>query len=1142
MSRRYNPAGRITPFPFKVARLLVAAWFLVPVWLFVVARPMVAQVGSCTPALGEAYLDISNVRARIFNNGGLFYRGEPHVYEVPKGGGAHSLFAGGVWIGGLVDNELRVAASRYGPYEFWAGPLDENGNPPADCTPFDKIWKVSSFDLHRFDEGGVPTVDLATWPTGLGAPTLAPAADDGEDNDRDGRVDEPGEMKEIHQDILQQPLAQRVNRVIDLGAGERPAMIGDQMLWWIMNDRGNVHRMSDTSPIGLEVHATAFAFNHPGHIGNTTFYKVGLHSKVDDPLEAAYIMLYADPDLGNFQDDYVGSDTTLGMGFVYNSDNLDESAISGTGYGAAPPALGYDLLQGPVVPSPGDTAVVSGKLVPDFRNLGMTSFVSYNGSGSGLHREPTDGADFYYSMQGQWAGGEPIREGNDGIDVPQGARVTTFMFPGDPVTRQFWSEVNYDGDGSSIVGGDRRVAMSTGPFSIAPGDQQEIVYGIVWARGSDHLDSITELREADKLAQAAADVNFTRPLAPAAPTLELTPLDGQVALEWSNPPTSNNHLDSYREFDPLADPSSSYYVFEGYEIYQFVGEQDEEGKLIAVYDIDNGVTSIIEDVDGDGINAQTAFGNDSGVHHVHRVSGLTNYQTYHFGVRGYVYNVAANPQVYHGPFARASVVPAAPSSVISEAGLEAELSREEPDIVAQRIEGISDGSVSVDVVNAAVVRDCEYRVEFYALPPGGATTYDVYCDDEKVFDGSASREPAAQRENVFVIDGLAFSIVGPEPDFKDFLAVANGAGPLNPPDMGAYAFGDSPFPHATLPDQDRPIAGYQQSTSNVVWGIHAGGARSDAEYGPPSEGGSFLGRAARGSNFDRIGVFDYEMRFTAAGGFAWRLFEDGEVVAVPFELWRTGIATPDDPSDDVRLLPAICEGCGGGTVDLTYDIGGDHPVSEGADDPATDWTYWYEPTDMSPGQSGYDAAVASDFESGVGDEVLARIVLVALDAGSSPPYPAALPEEGTIFRLVTKKPSQPGDVFAFSTSTFAARAPTLDEQKTRLDEIGIAPNPYRGSSAYEVNKLSDEVRLTNLPDVATIRVFTLSGTLVRTMVKDSPGIRSLSWDLTTDERLPLGSGMYLIHVDVPGIGEHVIKFGVLKWEIDFGNTIELGVF
>jgi hypothetical protein len=392
-----------------------------------------------------------------------------------------------------------------------------------------------------------------------------------------------------------------------------------------------------------------------------------------------------------------------------------------------------------------------------------------------------------------------------------------------------------------------------------------------------------------------------------------------------------------------------------------------------------------------------------------------------------------------------------------------------------------------------------------------------------------------------VIDGLEFSIVGPEPGFDDFLVVANSAGPLDPPDMGAYAFNASGFPHVSLPDVDRPTAGYQQSTTDVVWGMHAGGA--GIAYGPASDGGSFLGRAARGSNFDRIGVFGYEMRFTAAGGFAWRNLEDAATVAVPFELWRTGIATPDDPSDDVRLLAAICEtGCGAGTTDLVYDIGGDHAISGGANDPATDWTYWYEPADLSPGQSGYDTAVASNFASGVGGELLARTVLVAFNAGTAPPYLAELPEEGTVFRLVTTKPSQPGDVFAFSTSTFAARAPTLDEQQAELDEIGITPNPYRGTSAYEVNNLSNDVRFTNMPDVATIRVFTLNGTLVRTIRKESPGIRSLSWDLATDEGLPLGSGMYLIHVDVPGVGEHVIKFGVLKWEIDVGNTIQLGVF
>jgi hypothetical protein len=240
-------------------------------------------------------------------------------------------------------------------------------------------------------------------------------------------------------------------------------------------------------------------------------------------------------------------------------------------------------------------------------------------------------------------------------------------------------------------------------------------------------------------------------------------------------------------------------------------------------------------------------------------------------------------------------------------------------------------------------------------------------------------------------------------------------------------------------------------------------------------------------------------------------------------------------------LPAICEAaCGAGTDELVYDIGGDHAISGGANDPATDWIYFYAPADMSPGQAGYDAFFAGTGD--VGGEILTRIVLVALDAGSAPPYPAELPEEGTVFRLVTTKPSRPGDVFAFSTSTLAARAPTVEEQTSRLADIGITPNPYRGTSAYEVNKLSDEVRFTNLPDVATIRVFALNGTLVRTIAKDSPGIRSLSWDLTTDEGLPLGSGMYLIHHDVPGIGEHVIKFGVVRRDVDYGNTIQLGVF
>ncbi|MYD55453.1 MAG: hypothetical protein F4246_00405, partial [Rhodothermaceae bacterium] len=268
-----------------------------------------AQVGTCTSPLGESYLDINNVRARIFNNGNLFWRGSPHVYNVPKGGGVQAIFNSGIWIGGKVDGQLRVAAARYSNYQFWAGPLDEFGAPPADCAEFDRLYRVSIDDIQDYEATGVITPDLRDWPTGLGAPTYAPPSN-GVDDDGDGEVDEAGETIFV----LNQPLSQRVDRVIDLAGGERPAILGDQSIWWIMNDRGNERRWSP--PIGLEVHATAFAFRTAGDIGNATFYKYDFHHRGNWPFTDVHMAIYSDPDLGNFQDDWVGSDTTLGVGYV----------------------------------------------------------------------------------------------------------------------------------------------------------------------------------------------------------------------------------------------------------------------------------------------------------------------------------------------------------------------------------------------------------------------------------------------------------------------------------------------------------------------------------------------------------------------------------------------------------------------------------------------------------------------------------------------------------------------------------------------------------------------------------------------------------------------------------------------------------
>ncbi len=1119
-----------------------------------IAPETMAQIGNCRPAVGEAYLDVNNVRARLLNNGNLFWRGDPSVYEVPKGGGANAIFNSGIWVGGMVGGQLRVAATQYAWYQFWAGPLDELGAPPADCAEYDRMYKVSRSDIEEYEATGVATPDLSEWPTGLGAPTLAPPGNR-IDDDSDGETDE--EDEQVRFDITV-PLAQRKYRVVDLNGGERPALLGDQSVWWIMNDRGNEHLAggADTPPIGLEVHALAFAFDSGGDIGNTTFYKYDLFYKGDVPLTDTYIGLYSDPDLGNYQDDWIGSDTLRGMGFVWNSDNEDEG---GDGYGI-PPALGYDFFQGPIVPSPGDTAYISGTPRPDFKNLTMKHFVHWFDGPGRVNASPFNGQHYYNYLSGRWKDGTRITLGGHGVvfsDIP-----TDIMFPGDtgsgPASCQFWSECNFDDAGTPRMAFDRRFVMSSGPFTINPNDYQQVVFGIVWAQGENNYDSVQKLKIADELAQAAFDVNFDIPDPPNAPNVTATALDGRVILEWTNSANANNYLEGYRVEDPFAPVGNNEYVFEGYTVYQYDNALDQVGSVIANYDMPNGITRVIDGIPGEPTMV-TAWGTDSGVQTYHTIGGLTNYTTYYFGVQAYAYNDASSPNVYRGPIARIEVIPARSTRVVSEAALEAARSVA-ADVLATHY-GIGNGTVYASVVNPGIVQDGTYTVEFYEAEfgkrPDGAMqekgdiidplpaaelqkaqataatssiTYDIKRDGTVIFDGSAGSSPAPQRVNVILVDGFIFSVLGPTPGFKDFQTSANAAGPLDPPDYGAFGWAGFPDPRGL----GAPERGRQQSTNNSRWGFHAGGASSGL-FGPRSDGSTFLGRATR-AGLDVIGITDYEMRFTqrCADGIdgvlapgdclAWLRFQGGGMVEVPYELWQTGVSTPDDPSDDVRMVAVLLDV----NVEGVYDIGGDHPSSSADDDPFTDWTYWMRPEDVSPGEAGHDAFFAGE---GSAVEVLARTVLVVHNGGTAPPYNPSLPETGTVFRLVTNKPNQPGDVFTLSTVGLGAQEPDQAAKVARLDDIGIVPNPYRGASEYEVSQFSDQVRFTNMPDAATIRIFTLNGTLIKTIEKQSPGVATISWNLTTDHNLPIASGMYLIHFDVPNVGTKVLKFAVVKKRI-----------
>ncbi len=59
--------------------------------------------------------------------------------------------------------------------------------------------------------------------------------------------------------------------------------------------------------------------------------------------------LWNDADVGNPFDDLVGLDLPRNLGYVYNGDNEDEDYVINSvnvAYGAAPPAVGMDVLYG----------------------------------------------------------------------------------------------------------------------------------------------------------------------------------------------------------------------------------------------------------------------------------------------------------------------------------------------------------------------------------------------------------------------------------------------------------------------------------------------------------------------------------------------------------------------------------------------------------------------------------------------------------------------------------------------------------------------------------------------------------------------------------------------------------------------------
>ena len=105
-----------------------------------------------------------------------------------------------------------------------------------------------------------------------------------------------------------------------------------------------------------------------------------------------------------------------------------------------------------------------------------------------------------------------------------------------------------------------------------------------------------------------------------------------------------------------------------------------------------------------------------------------------------------------------------------------------------------------------------------------------------------------------------------------------------------------------------------------------------------------------------------------------------------------------------------------------------------------------------------------------------------------------------------------------------------EQQKADVAKINVFPNPYYGTHYRELTREGKYVTFNHLPQKAIIRIFDLSGVLVRTINKEDNS-QFTRWDLTNNNNYPVASGIYVVHVDMPELGRSkILKLAIVQEE------------
>lgn len=452
------------------------SWYAILVVLFACSPPAQAQVpiGNCQNGTATEWLTISNVYFPVRSSGTIVGYDYSALPEVPAGSGNRPVEGISLHLAGKVNGEVRATTTNWTEYELWPGPARVVSDSTSTCEDYDQLFGLSSDNVTIGFRPPSSSIDISEWPVEWGAPFFENNGDPG----------------------------------FQAGSQDEPLMYGDQMFWTILNDRGDQHINTKSEPLGIEVQYFAYAFNSPGTLGNTVFFRFELSNRGLDRIEDFFFGLQLDQRRAMETDWHHATDSTTGTIYSYLSPEVDAN------FDGLSQSVGLTLVDASKRPK------------PDFRRFSALPDQGFSHTMINwlfIQEQYDNAEDVYDWIQAKWPEVVIYRYGlktkkllgsmfggmEEAMSGPwsavQPGDSTDYAFPGDPTVGEFWSMMNHNGRGDIVFPQTNYMYGGYGPIDLAPDETFTVTAALMWTEGDDGFEAVNQIRDDAQFIQGLSD-------------------------------------------------------------------------------------------------------------------------------------------------------------------------------------------------------------------------------------------------------------------------------------------------------------------------------------------------------------------------------------------------------------------------------------------------------------------------------------------------------------------------------------------------------------------------------------------------------------------------------------------------------------